>query len=151
MLWSDLFTARVSFTDIAMCMNLINESSFNNDIIRYCDFLLWKHNCISYALLEILRKGVVWLNWVAKWVAVHEKGWKPLPKRTFTSTTANEVQDIQDFDNSRIFTEKFRALPAWLQISIFSIVQFKCVIRRHTRQWPPLEFIQVLNWAKLRI
>ena len=47
--------------------------------------------------------------------------------------------------------KKLRALPAWLQISIFSIVQFKCVIRRHTRQWPPLEFIQVLNWAKLRI
>jgi len=33
-------------------------------------------------------------------------------KRTFTSTTANEVQDIQDFDNSRIFTEKIEGITS---------------------------------------
>jgi len=44
MQWSDLYTARVSLADAAMCMNLINESLFT---ISHCDFLLWKHN---YAL-----------------------------------------------------------------------------------------------------
>jgi len=54
----------------------------------HCDFLLCKHNCISYAWLNF-RKGVVRLNWVAKWVAA----WKSRLK-----TTGLEVL--------RIFTRK---------------------------------------------
>ena len=34
-LWSDLHTPRVSVTDAAMGMNLINESVQNSDIVSY--------------------------------------------------------------------------------------------------------------------
>jgi len=61
MLWSDLHTARVSLTDAAMSMNLKNESLFNVVIswVIFCHFRLCKHNCILYAWLRNLRKGVV--------------------------------------------------------------------------------------------
>jgi len=36
-LWSDLYTACVSLTDAAMCMNLIHESLFNI-VISYVIF-----------------------------------------------------------------------------------------------------------------
>jgi len=54
----------------------------------HCDFLLCKHSCISY-LTGNFRKGVVRLNWVAKWVAA----WK-----SWLKTTGLEVL--------RIFTRK---------------------------------------------
>ena len=54
----------------------------------HCDFLLCKHSCISY-LTGNFRKGVVRLNWVAKWVAA----WK-----SWLKTTGLEVL--------RIFTQK---------------------------------------------
>jgi len=61
LLWSDLYTARVSLADAAVCMNLINKSLFNIVIsyvfFSHCDFLLCKHNCISYAQLETFGRG----------------------------------------------------------------------------------------------
>ena len=69
MLWSDLYTARVSLTDAAMCMNLINKSlftvrSFLVIVIFYCA------NTTAFHMpdLEFLE-GVVTSNWAAKWVA----------------------------------------------------------------------------------
>jgi len=45
--------ARVSLNGASMCMTLINESLFNVVIsyvsFSHFDFLLCKHNCISYA------------------------------------------------------------------------------------------------------
>jgi len=61
MLWCDLCTARVSLTDAVICINLINEYLFNIVILyiifSHCDFLLCKHNCVTYALLEIFGRG----------------------------------------------------------------------------------------------
>jgi len=34
-LWSGLYTARISLTNAAICMNLINESVRHSDITRY--------------------------------------------------------------------------------------------------------------------
>jgi len=35
---SDLYTAQVSLTDAAICMNLVNESLFNIAVISYVIF-----------------------------------------------------------------------------------------------------------------
>jgi len=40
-LWSDLYTARASLTDAAMCMNLKNESLFNIAISYVIFQSLW--------------------------------------------------------------------------------------------------------------
>jgi len=76
-LWSDLYTARVSVTDAAMCMNLINGSLFNI-VISYVIFQSAWFSVVQKQLQYIclttkFRKGVVMLNWVAKWVAAWKR------------------------------------------------------------------------------
>ena len=76
MLWSDLYTARVFFTDDAMFMNLTNESLFNIVILQAIFLSLWfsvvQTKLHFICLTGNFRKGVVALNWVWKWVAAEK-------------------------------------------------------------------------------
>ena len=49
-------------------MSLGSTQWYRTSFYSHCDFVLCKHNCIS-CLTGNFRKGVVRLNWVAKWVA----------------------------------------------------------------------------------
>jgi len=76
--WNDLYTSRISLAYAAMCINLINESLFNI-VMSYVIFQsLWfsiVHTQLHFICLTgNFRKGVFWLNRVAKWIAA----WKSL-------------------------------------------------------------------------
>jgi len=62
-LWSDLYTARVTLTDAAMCMNLMNEFLFNivisYVIFSHCDFL-----CIVQTKLHLISLTGNFRKWV---------------------------------------------------------------------------------------
>jgi len=63
---------QVSLTDAAMCMNLINEPLFNI-VISYVILVVLIFHCANTTAFHMpnwkFLKGVVRLNWVAKWVA----------------------------------------------------------------------------------
>ena len=76
-LWSNLCTARVSLIDAAMCMNLKNDSWFNTVIsyviLQSLWFSIMQTQLHFICLTGNLQKGVVRLNWVAKWVAAWKR------------------------------------------------------------------------------
>jgi len=79
--WIDLYTSRVSLGDVAMCMNLINESLFNlvifvifgvivNHVVIVIFYFLVIANTTAFYVPDWrFSEGVIRLNWVAKWAA----------------------------------------------------------------------------------
>jgi len=70
-MWSDLYTAQVSFTDAGVCMNLTNESLLHSDTVRYFVLIVIFY-CANTPALHMpdweFSEGVVTLNCFAKWV-----------------------------------------------------------------------------------
>ena len=96
MLWSDSQTMRFSLTNAAMWMNLRNESLFNIVVSNINFQSLWfsivQTQPHYICLTGNFRKGIVRLNWIAKWVAA----WKTLKITDLNTPQSGEVNSWQN-------------------------------------------------------
>jgi len=70
MLWSCLYTVRVSLTGAAMCINLINDFVKHNDIVRIVIFIFYCANTTVFHMSDWkISKGGRRAELSCKWVA----------------------------------------------------------------------------------
>jgi len=110
-------------------MSLGSTQWYRTLFYSHCDFLLCKHNCIS-CLTENFRKGVVRLNWVAKWVSA----WKSWLKTTglevlriFTRKMLVSQLNIRGFCRCHASINLFWLRKIWIVVFVTKQYQPFCV------------------------